>query len=160
MRRIASALLLSTGLLVGATVARAVPITYNGSNGTMGASATFDIVGSTLTVTLSATTGDVMAPADVLTTVFFNLGGAALTPVSALVGPTSSGVNGAPGAGGNVGGEWAYATGFSQYGANSGISSTGLGIFPAGAGNFWVAAAIRSAKTPARFPRGSRSYSA
>lgn len=135
MKRMYSAGLLAGGLFLGGSIARAVPFTFAGSNGSQGASATFDIVGSTLTVTLSGTTGDVLNPSGVLTTVFFNLGGSALTPVSALVAPGSTGVNGAPGAGGNVGGEWAYATGFSQYGANSGISSTGLGLFP-GSGNF------------------------
>jgi hypothetical protein len=33
------------------------------------------------------------------------------------------------GAGTVVGGEWAYLNGLSQYGANSGISSSGLGVF-------------------------------
>lgn len=125
---------LATTLTVGLSTTNAVPITFSSSNGSQGASATFDIVGPTLTVTLAGTTGDVLNPAGLLTTVFFNLGGAALTPVSALIGPGSTGVNGAP-LTGSVGGEWSYATGFSQFGANSGISSTGLGIFP-GSGNF------------------------
>ena len=112
----------------------AYAIPFSGTNGTQGAFVDFSISGTTLTVTLSATTGDVMNPAGVLTTVFFNLSGAPLTPVSAVIAPGSAGVNGAP-ASGSVGGEWSYATGFSQFGANSGISSTGLGLFP-GSGNF------------------------
>jgi hypothetical protein len=36
--------------------------------------------------------------------------------------------------GGNVGGEWEYLAGLNQYGANAGISSTGLNIF--GGANF------------------------
>jgi hypothetical protein len=38
-------------ILAASTAAQAVPVTFNGNNGTQGASATFDIVGSTMTVT-------------------------------------------------------------------------------------------------------------
>jgi hypothetical protein len=131
-----SSRLLSLGcaLALGLSVAHALPQTFTGNNGSQGAAATFDIVGGTLTVTLSATTGDVLDPSGILTTVFFNLDGTPLTPLSAAIAAGSAGVNGAPSSG-SVGGEWSYATGFSQYGANSGISSTGLGIF-SNSGNF------------------------
>jgi len=107
--------------------ASAVPVTFTA--GTIGVghseSVTFDTSVRNLMVTLSNTGGDVLVPVDVLTAVFFDLAGSpTLTPVSALLGGSTVffGLDG----GGNVGGEWAYAT--------QGISSSGFGLF--GAANF------------------------
>lgn len=107
--------------------AAADSITFTGSSGTLAASATFEITGGQLVVTLANTSAaDVMTPSDVLTAVFFSLpSGVTLTPVSALV-ASGSQVFFGPSNGGNVGGEWAYAS--------QGASSAGFGIF--GSGNF------------------------
>lgn len=101
---------------------------------TYGSTVTFAVNGDILTVTLAdgrtATQGG-----QELTAVFFNVDtGVTLTPISAIL-PTGSTVWGADGStvalplGNNVGGEWAYLTGINAFGANSGISSTGLNIF-------------------------------
>jgi len=111
------------------------PVLYTGSSGGFAATVSFDIVGSQLQVVLSNTsTGDVLVPTDVLTAVFFNIAGnPLLTRNSALSGgPTYVGSTNVSAAGTVVGGEWAYRNGLSQYSANSGISSSGLGIFGAG----------------------------
>jgi len=110
----------------------ATPVLFSGSSGGLSATVSFDIVGSQLQVVLSNTSiGDVLVPSDVLTAVFFNIAGnplltrnSAISGGSTYVGPTN-----VSGAGTVVGGEWAYLTGLSQYSANSGISSSGLGIF-------------------------------
>jgi hypothetical protein len=94
---------------------------YTGSNGSLAASANFNLSGSTLTVTLTNTsTGDVLVPTDVLTGVFFNTTHA-LTPVSASL-------NGSTvyyGTLTNVGDGWGYASSVSAQGKNSAISATG-----------------------------------
>lgn len=127
---------LLTGLFAMTSIASwqtvASPITFSGSSGSLAASATFDIVAGKLQVTLANTSvADTMVPADLLTGVFFTVAGnPALTRISALSGDvthTGTAINSA--AGTVVGGEWAYLNGLSQYGANSGISSSGLGIF-------------------------------
>jgi len=108
----------------------AVPVTYTGSSGNLAASASFDVVGSQLKVVLSNTsTADALVPTDILTGVFFNVkNNLALTPLSAITnGPTYLGTTIQYAANTVVGGEWAYKNGLSQYGANSGISSSGLG---------------------------------
>lgn len=116
-----------------ASVAQAVPIVFTGSDAFgRAASVSFDISGSDLMVTLTNTSAsDVLVPIDVLTAVYFNLAGdPALGRVSALSGgPTLLGTSVISAAGTIVGGEWAYLNGLSLYGANSGISSTGLGLF-------------------------------
>lgn len=111
-------------------------VTFTGSSGTLAASATFDIVAAgSLKVTLTNTSGfDALVPADLLSTVFFSSGSVVFTPVSATLAPGSTVFFG-PDGGGNVGGEWAYASGFAgPGGATSGISSSGFGLF--GASNF------------------------
>jgi hypothetical protein len=126
---------LSAGLL--AAQAHAGPITFTGNSGSYAASAEFSVSGGNLLVKLTnSSTADVLVPADVLTSVFFRIAGnPALTPVSALLTAGSSVIFG-PDGGGNVGGEWAYASGLAGApgGANAGISSSGLGLF--GSGNF------------------------
>ncbi len=97
-----------------------------------GASADFTVNGSgQLVVTLTNTSpADVLVPSQVLTAVFFNLSDT-LTPVSATVASGSIVYDPAHATTTNVGGEWAYATGLSgaPLGDNSGISSSGLGLF-------------------------------
>jgi len=130
--------LLSAVILVAAATslsASAAPVLYSGVSGTRSATANFSVTGSQLQVVLSnVSTSDVLVPTDVLTGVFFNvLGNLALTPISALTGgPTYLGTTNVSGAGSSVGGEWAYLNSLSQYSANSGISSSGLGIFGGG----------------------------
>jgi hypothetical protein len=108
-------------------------VIWAGSSGNLHASVEFALSGSNLLVTLTNTsTADTLVPADLLNAVFFDVDGdPALTRTSGVLAPGSSVFydgDGQP-AGGVIGGEWAYANGLNQYGANSGISSTGLGIF-------------------------------
>lgn len=122
--------------LLALTLALAIPFsaeatTFSFTSGSLAASADFSVVGGQLKVVLTNTsTADVLVPVNILTAVFFNVTGT-LAPVSALVNNGSSVVFGSGGAGTNVGGEWAYASGLSGApgGATSGISSTGLGLF-------------------------------
>jgi hypothetical protein len=109
----------------------ATPITFTGSSGSLAASVSFDIVGGNLVVTLTNTSSaDVLVPTDVLTAVFFNVSGnPTLSKISGLLAGGSTVIyNGQP-AGGVIGGEWGYLNGISEYSDNSGISSTGLGVF-------------------------------
>jgi hypothetical protein len=79
-------------------------------------------------------TADVSVPSQVLTAVFFNSPShPVLTPESALLNGSTVLFASQP-AGGNVGGEWAYASGLNLYNANQGISSAGFDLF--GAANF------------------------
>jgi len=102
------------------------------SSGNLAASAQFTLNTGTgeLTLVLTNTSGaDVLAPADVLTALFFGVtGNTALTPVSAVLSGGSTVFFGANG-GGNVGGEWAYGNSLAGApgGLNDGISSAGLG---------------------------------
>lgn len=114
----------------------ATPITFSGSGTNpitgqaISASATFDIVGTFLQVTLTNTGADVMAPSDVLTALFFNItGNPLLSASSATLAPGSSVLFGGSDPGGVVGGEWAYTNTASVGGASQGISSSGFGIF-------------------------------
>ncbi len=103
------------------------------------ATATFDVSGSDLIVTLvNTSTLDVVHRNEVLTAVFFDIAGdPTLTPISALI-PAGSEIfyyDSFP-TGGDVGGEWAYrddantVTGSLPPGNGSyGISSVGLNIF-------------------------------
>lgn len=113
----------------------ASPVTFTGSSGSRAASAEFNInTSGQLTVTLSNTSSaDASVPMDILTAVFFNIGGGGtLAPVSALLGTGSTvfyDPDGQP-AGGDVGGEWAYESlSSAPHGANAGISSSGFGLF-------------------------------
>src|SRR6478735_7277002 len=113
----------------------AAPVLFSGSSGGLSATVSFDIVGSQLQVVLSNTSiGDVLVPSDALTAVFFNIAGNPLLTRNSAIsgGPTYLGATNVSGAGTVVGGEWAYLNGLSQYSANSGISSSGLGIFGPG----------------------------
>jgi hypothetical protein len=117
-------------------VAGAAVYTFDASGGNLSAQAIFTTSGTNLTVVLTNTsTSDVLIPADLLSAVFFTPSSGTLSPVSALLTSGSSVLYG-PDGGGNVGGEWAYASGLSgaPLGASSGISSSGFDLF--GGGNF------------------------
>ena len=134
IKRIVCGTILATLLLTAGSV-RA--IMFTGSSGSLSASADFQLAAGNLVITLRNTaTADVLVPGQVLTALFFDtIPTATLTPVSALLGAGST-VWFGPINGGNVGGEWAYASGLigAPGGARQGTSSTGLGLF--GAGNF------------------------
>lgn len=118
---------------------------FTGSSGALAASAEFIVNpnnSSQLLIQLTNTsTSDVLVPADVLTGVYFDITGPtiSLTRVGAILAPGSTvlfPVSGTgTGAGGSVGGEWAYrgdlAGGGPGPGAH-GISSSGLGLFGPG----------------------------
>ena len=130
-------------------------VIFTGSSGSLAASVKFDIVGGQLQVVLTNTSaGDILVPTDLLTAVFFNIAGnPTLTRVSGISGgPTYSGATNVSSAGTVVGGEWAYLNALSQYGANSGISSTGLGIF--GPGNVFPGANLSGPVDPDGFQYG------
>lgn len=124
---------------IDAPDARASIITFSADNspGSLAAEATFDnSVSGTLTVTLSNVGGDITVPADVLTALFFDLSGTPdLTKVSAVVAPGSVIIYDTDGnpvtltAGTSVSGEWAYKSGLVGAPGNTGISSSGLGLF-------------------------------
>ena len=127
------------GLSVVPVTAKAA-VDFSGSLGALAANVSFDVLpGSQLKVSLTNTSASqALVPSSVLTGVFFN-GLNGLTPASAYLNTGSVVVNasqndgpyvGLQPPGGNVGGEWAYESGFG--GPNSttaGISSTGLGLF-------------------------------
>ena len=119
--------------LAAASAVHAAPIVFSGSDVSgRAASVSFDASGTDLLITFTNTSvNDVLVPVDVLTAVFFNVGGnPALGRTSALSGGlTLLGTGTVSPSGTNVGSEWAYLNGLSAYGANSGISSVGLGIF-------------------------------
>ena len=107
---------------------------FTASVGTRAASALFDATGSTLTVTLTNTSAfDSLIPVDILTALFFDIGGAplTLTTSSAVLGAGSTVLFGGTDPGGVVGGEWAYVAGLTgaPFDAAYGISSSGLGLF-------------------------------
>ena len=156
---------LVVGLLIPSGPASATSITFTGSSGSLAASAIFDVSGTTLKVTLNNTSSaDVLVPADVLTAVFFTIAGnptlsktsAFLSAGSTVLFPTPSGsgaslcVAGAAAcAGPNVGGEWAYKSGLSQYGANEGISSSGFsGATSFGAGDRFPGSNLQNPVAP------------
>lgn len=130
---------LAVSVVIIASTVSAASVTFNGSSGTLAASAKFDTSGSNLLVTLANTsTADVLVPADVLTAVYFDIAGnptlgrvsAILTPGSTVLFP-ESGTGTDPVIPNGVGGEWAYAKGLSVATGvgTQGISSAGLGLF-------------------------------
>jgi hypothetical protein len=130
---------LALATAIGAsTAAIAAPITYSATVGHRSASATFDVSGTNLIVTLiNDSNDDVLVPVDVLTAVFFDVNGAslALTPVSAVLKAGSSVLFGTTDPGNVVGGEWAYRGDLDPAGTPNrayGISSVGLGLFGPG----------------------------
>ena len=131
-RKVAVSLAIFAVVALGSSVVTKADVFVTATNGSnLSASANFNLTGNVLTVTLTNTSAvDVLNPAQVLTGVFFNSNGT-LTPVSALLGPGSVVLFAPAPAGGNVGGEFAYASGLSgaPLGATQGISSAGLGLF-------------------------------
>ena len=131
-------------LLAGlATSAPAAPIVFNatGTNGTSGnalsASASFDIVGTTLTVVLT-NNNNVSVPSDVLIALLWDMGDNT-TILSNFDADVSAGSTPNPqdldSTGGN--GEWKYAAnaaGLSGVTQHYGVSTAGLGIFAGGGG--------------------------
>lgn len=110
--------------------AAANAVTYSGSSGSLSASATFDLTGNTLSVTLVNTSlTDVLLPADVLLAVFFDTANT-LTPVSASL----DGSTVFYGSLTNVGDGWEYKNGINAHGKNSGIGAAGFGVL--GQSNF------------------------
>jgi MYXO-CTERM domain-containing protein len=110
---------------------------FTATAGTRSAQATFDVVGSNLQVTLSnISMDDVLVPIDVLTGVFFDISGSALSlsRVSAVLANGSTVAFGTTDPGNVVGGEWAYASGLSgaPHAAAYGIASAGFGLFGPG----------------------------
>ena len=123
-------------VLLPLSTACASPIIFSVTQGNLAASAEFAASGSNLVVTLTNTSPyDVLIPSQVLTAVFFNLGGnPTLTPVSAVLGAGSVVLFGGTDPGGVVGGEWDYRgdlTG-APLGALYGIGSAGFGLFGSG----------------------------
>ena len=126
------ALTLAAGLALAANPAAGAPITFSASTGSLSASATFDVSGSNLIITLTnASSADVTGASQLLTALFFDIAaGPTLTPVSAVLASGNTVVpSGSPDGGGNVGGEWAYASGLSGAPASLGISAAGFGFF-------------------------------
>jgi hypothetical protein len=137
MRRILTAAAAATaiGLATPATAA----VLFTGTNGTnLSASATFDIVGGNLLVTLTNTSGvDINEPAQVLHALFFDIASnPALTYTSANICATCTFVGTVSGSGTNVGAEWAFKQNASGLGGgvtqDYGLSSAGYGIFGPG----------------------------
>jgi hypothetical protein len=122
-------------LVVPRAHAAVMPVTFAAADGSLSASARFEMVLGNLQVTLTNTSSaDVLVPADVLTAVFFDLDPkASLTRISAVVPSGSTVLFGSTDPGGVVGGEWAYNSGLSGPGnAGLGVSSSGLGLFGPG----------------------------
>ena len=122
----------------GATIAFTGSGTNSASGLNLSAQAVFTYNGGvTLTLDLKNTSVDgAKVPSDVLTSVFFNLNTPnTVSAVSALLPIGSVVLNPPPTY--DLGKEWAFATGISgPGGTNTGVGSSGLGIF--GAGNFIV----------------------
>lgn len=150
MKSLTSTWLFALALIFGLPItASASTATFLGSGVGPGgvsvsASAVFNITGDTLTITLTNTSSSNSGqdvPGSTLTGLFWNSASSrTLTPVSALVAPGSSIIQGASAT--NVGGEFGYqAAGFqvgAPAGANRGIASSGYlstGL-PGDLGNF------------------------
>lgn len=124
-------------LALHASVARA-NLTFSAFSGDLVASVNFAQSGGDLVVTLTNKSAiDVDMPMDVLTAVFFDVNGPALslTPTSAVLGPDSVVLFDDPPPGGVVGGEWEYEDSFdapAPRGARYGISSAGFSLFGSG----------------------------
>ena len=139
------ATLLAAGLTIAATPSASAAVTVTSTSGTLAASAQFDTVAGNLRVVVTNTSvADALIPTDILTAIFFDLfGNPSLSPITALISGAPATVFNCTAANacttpiaGNVGGEWAYASGLvgAPQGAHQGISSSGLGLF--GGANF------------------------
>lgn len=106
--------------------------TVTASSGDRAASADLSFGAGVLTVVLTNTSSaDVLNPTRILTALFFNYTGPALSEASAVLSGGSSVFFDTAPAGGVVGGEWAYGGSLSGApgGRNAGISSAGFGVF-------------------------------
>jgi hypothetical protein len=124
-------------LSLAAASASAGTLFASASSGNLAAEATFEAVGGQLIITLANTSAaDVLVPAEVLTGVYFNIVGSAvsLSRVSVLIDDGCSVINvGSQPVGGVVGGEFAYRGDLlGPRGTSYGISSSGLGLFGPG----------------------------
>jgi uncharacterized protein (TIGR03382 family) len=139
--------------------AMATPLLYTGSAGSRAASVSFEIVGGALRLVLTnSSAADMLVPTDVLTGVFFNVAGNPLMTRTSVTsaGMTRLGTTVVSAAGSNVGGEWAYLNSLAQYGANSGVSSTGLGVF--GPGNRFPGPNLAGPASPAGLQYGLATF--
>lgn len=138
MRHILTAV--AAAAAIGVATPAAAAVTFTGTNGSdLSASATFDIVGGHLQVTLTNTSGvDVNDPAQVLHALFFDIASnPALTYTSANICGSCTYVGTVNNSGStNVGAEWAYLSNSSGLGGgvtqDYGLSSAGYGIFGPG----------------------------
>lgn len=137
MSRSALMLLMGPAAVLAATSAQAAPFFMSATVGSRSASVSMTTSGSDLIVTLTNTSAnDALVPIDVLTAVFFDISGPALslTRTSAVVPAGHVVFNGTTDPGNVVGGEWAYLGGLSgaPFGADYGISSAGFSLFGPG----------------------------
>jgi hypothetical protein len=111
---------------IAASPAKAVPIQFNGTMGSLAASVTFDVVGANLEVVLTNSSAfDVLVPSDVLTGVFWSGTGALGSESAVTTGTVFYDLDGQP-IGGVVGGEWGYGSGLAAPGgATAALMSTG-----------------------------------
>jgi len=127
MRRILTAAAAAAAIAVATPAAAAV--TFNATNGSnLSASATFDIVGGNLQVTLTNTSGvDINDPAQILHALFFDISGnPSLTYTSANICGSCTFTAAGP-TGTDVGAEWGYITNPIGVTQTYGLSSAGYG---------------------------------
>lgn len=137
-RSLLSVLLTCSLLFIGLSSALALTIntdssnTYGNPTSGIAAQAIFEIDGDQLRLTLQSTGGPSTKNIDLLTALFFNIDNGSLTYVSAEASNLLD-IKSNPdqlNAGGDVTPFWDYKSGINVYGAfNSGIGSTGLGVF-------------------------------
>jgi hypothetical protein len=128
MRRTLMAAAAAAAIAVATPAAAAV--TFNATNGNnLSASATFDIVGGNLQVTLTNTSGvDVNDPAQILHALFFDVSGnPSLTYTSANICGSCTFTAAGP-TGTDVGAEWGYITNPNGVTQHYGLSSAGYGV--------------------------------
>jgi PEP-CTERM motif len=137
MRRVLK-IALATAAAFAATTPAMAAVTFGGSSGSLAATATFDIVGGNLMVTLTNTaSGDINVPADILHAVFFDVAGTpSLNYNDADICGTCSFTGAVLGSGTDVGAEWAFGQNASGLGGgvtqDYGLSSAGYGLFGPG----------------------------
>jgi hypothetical protein len=127
MRRALALALAATAIGVSSPAAAAV--TFNGTNGSnLSASATFDIIGGNLMLTLTNTSAvDVNDPTQILHALFWNMtGDPSLTYTSANICGSCTFTAAGP-TGTDVGGMWGYITNPSGVTQKYGLSSAGYG---------------------------------
>ena len=152
MRRVLAAGVVTTCFLLGCTRDASATVMVSGSSGGLSASAQFTISNDTLTILLTNTDTAPNAvnpgwmPSEVLSGLFFDLGGSALTPDGATIAAGAIAQMSKCNAGActaattNVGGEWSYAFGGVNDpdigGAKHGIAAAGYLNANTSGGNF------------------------